>query len=815
MKLKLLLIGLFVCLASIPCFSQEADSPNEYFPNGDLKILWEPNEGTSLLTRKEFYENGRLKSQANLINNKLTGIYVEYYEDGKLYLETTYKDDALNGPFREYFSNGTVKSEGEYIDGKLNGIQYIYYKDGKLSQEANYDNDILHGVVKIYFPNGQIRQLSTYRSGKLSGPFKIYGELGTLLSDRNYVDDLQQGPFNSYQDSGVLSESGTFKDDKVVVLKNYTPDGILLREINFQDGLKHGDYREYYNSGVLKIYNTYDNDILVSQQAYDQYGLSISYTDTQPSGQINFLSSFSKKEIFFILGILLLSIFGTTLVVNGYHRMVRPKTFMAQDVYPEVKQEKTHDKDHNPNVIDPNADKMYRSLVETVRSGIYLTDAKGKLIYGNNTFSQLLGFRTKPETAGMNLDDTFSDFERNKKKFLEQLNESKAVYDYTFKYKKSDGTIAILSTSANHVFNDRGQIIGVQGVIMDITEKFHLEETVRTEKKKLELLLDFFETIDTIREMDALTKFIINGISEILESNRCSLMMAENDSTSLKVCEAKGMDKDVMASTKVDWGEPIAGKVAKEGKPILIKNIEYDDHYKEFKKPSYRGRSLMAAPLIYNENLVGVICVTDKKDEILYGEPFNNIDLKILITIASKVVIALENVKMYNDLNLLSHTDPITQIYNYRLFSQSLDREISRFKREKNDLAIFMMDLDSFKSYNDTYGHIEGDELLKNLGKILKENLRESDIVCRYAGDEFCVVLPNTNIEGAQKAAEKVVKGVREFPHFKRVVTISIGIAPYIDGLDKKEFIKHADAALYDAKHSGKNTVKVYQPEAS
>lgn len=75
------------------------------------------------------------------------------------------------------------------------------------------------------------------------------------------------------------------------------------------------------------------------------------------------------------------------------------------------------------------------------------------------------------------------------------------------------------------------------------------------------------------------------------------------------------------------------------------------------------------------------------------------------------------------------------------------------------------------------------------------------------------MVLPNTNIEGALKAAEKVVNGVREFPHFKRVVTISIGIAPYEDGLDKKDFIKRADAALYEAKHSGKNTVKVYQPE--
>ncbi len=810
---KALHIALLIVLWCVPAHAQMT---NQTFPDGSPHVTFTQSPDKRTVVRTEFYPNGRINNVGTFIDEKLTGLYKKFFENGQKYIEIEYDQGIENGFFKEYYSNGVLKSDGEYINGRINGRQNIYFENGILSQVATYDNDVLNGETRIYFPGGQIRQISNYKNGKLHGSFRIYHENGTLLSYRNYADDRQQGPFFTYYDNGILQESGIFENDQIVSLLSYNINGILVRVVNFVGGIKQGEYYEFYDNGVIKKRAFYEYDNEISAQYYDASGESLNHTtlDTSPDNQA--FGSFSTDEIIIFGCALLFAILGTAMVVSGYYRVRRPKPVLTQDAIisdgtASAEGSESESDQMERDLIDPAGHKMYRSVVETVVSGIYVTDASGVLIYGNNTFAQLLGYKTKPETVGLNLDEIFSAAAKDRQNFLQSLKRSNSIKDFIFELRKSDGSISTLSTSANQIFNDRGDIIGIQGVVMDITEKSQLEDAVLAEKKKLELLMNFFETIDTIREMSKLTEYVIQEISEILESDRCSLMITDETTNSLKVCESKGIADDIKAQTSIGWGEPIAGKVAKEGRPILIRNIEYDEEFKGHTKPGYQGRSLIAAPLINNDKVVGVLCVTDKRKEIKFGEPYSSIDLKLLIAIASKVVIALENVQIYKDLNLLSHTDPITQIYNYRLFNQSLDQQIARFNRDKKPLAIFMMDLDSFKSYNDEYGHVEGDELLKNLGKILKDKLRETDIVCRYAGDEFCVVLPDTDVEGARLAAEKVVTGVRKFPHFKRTVTISIGIAPYESGLDKKDFIKRADSALYEAKHSGKNTVRIYQ----
>jgi diguanylate cyclase (GGDEF)-like protein len=132
--------------------------------------------------------------------------------------------------------------------------------------------------------------------------------------------------------------------------------------------------------------------------------------------------------------------------------------------------------------------------------------------------------------------------------------------------------------------------------------------------------------------------------------------------------------------------------------------------------------------------------------------------------------------------------------------------EHARAERTGSALSIAMLDLDNFKSYNDTFGHQEGDELLRNVGRIMKETLRETDLVCRYAGDEFCVVVSDISADDLRTVAQKIITAIGEFP-FKRKVTMSIGIAKFQEGLSKKDFINKADEALYKAKHSGKNQI--------
>ncbi|MCA9399819.1 MAG: sensor domain-containing diguanylate cyclase, partial [Candidatus Omnitrophica bacterium] len=297
----------------------------------------------------------------------------------------------------------------------------------------------------------------------------------------------------------------------------------------------------------------------------------------------------------------------------------------------------------------------------------------------------------------------------------------------------------------------------------------------------------------------------------ILEVHRCSLMLYDEEKKELFIAGSKGIPDEVAKSVRLVVGDPIAGTVAENREPLLVKNIEYEKGLKRANRPYYKSRSFMIVPIVFEDKLLGVINVTDKDSILGHEEIFSDVDLKILTAIAREVAVTLENFKIYKDLSTLTITDPLTNIYNYRQFAKSLEQEMKRADREKGDLCIFMMDIDKFKTYNDTFGHLEGDNLLREIGGIMKSQLRATDIVCRYAGDEFCIILPGADDKGAQMSADKIVKAVRAVKTFKRPVTISIGIAAYRSGMSQKDLIACADKALYQTKQNGRNGFSIHE----
>ncbi len=182
----------------------------------------------------------------------------------------------------------------------------------------------------------------------------------------------------------------------------------------------------------------------------------------------------------------------------------------------------------------------------------------------------------------------------------------------------------------------------------------------------------------------------------------------------------------------------------------------------------------------------------------------------------------VEQLKRYNEdleqvnnvLRDLAIRDGLTGLFNHRHFQEKLAMEVSRSRRHGRDFSIVFFDVDHFKKYNDTHGHPMGDQLLRELGDILKERLRRSDMAARYGGEEFVLLLPETSKEGAMIAAENIRKHIAEYP-FKgrdtqpeRLVSVSVGVATFNqNGEDAPNLIHQADQALYRAKHSGRNRV--------
>lgn len=160
----------------------------------------------------------------------------------------------------------------------------------------------------------------------------------------------------------------------------------------------------------------------------------------------------------------------------------------------------------------------------------------------------------------------------------------------------------------------------------------------------------------------------------------------------------------------------------------------------------------------------------------------------------------------------LAFQDDLTGLYNRRYFDQVLKREINRAERYKTRLSLIMLDIDHFKQVNDTWGHQKGDEVLSNLADLLKKACRDSDMICRYGGEEIAVILPGTNQEGALATAEKIRSQLEsESPEKMGIpITASLGVSEFASGINMDEIIRRSDSCLYKAKEEGRNRTVGY-----
>jgi diguanylate cyclase (GGDEF)-like protein len=195
---------------------------------------------------------------------------------------------------------------------------------------------------------------------------------------------------------------------------------------------------------------------------------------------------------------------------------------------------------------------------------------------------------------------------------------------------------------------------------------------------------------------------------------------------------------------------------------------------------------------------------------------FTEEDTDLFTTLANQVAIASERAQLFQRVEQLAITDPLTGLYNYRYFRQRLNESLRQSERYERSASLLMMDLDHFKQHNDTFGHPSGDGVLRKLAEVVKDSLREVDFFARYGGEEFSVILHDTDKQGATAVAEKIRVSVEKATffgdHHHPVVhrTISLGVASYpVDAPTDEQLITEADTALYRAKEMGRNRVCV------
>lgn len=288
----------------------------------------------------------------------------------------------------------------------------------------------------------------------------------------------------------------------------------------------------------------------------------------------------------------------------------------------------------------------------------------------------------------------------------------------------------------------------------------------------------------------------------------CFILWDEEDG-GLKPCKTD--DGNIQAkglSYKTDEG--LCGAVYSKGETILIQDIAKDSEFKDSKDIMYSTGSLLAIPMQSNgSKTIGVLYIHKKDINAFKGD-----DKKFFSAIASTVASAIERARSYEKAQKESMLDNLTGLYNRRFFFDNMARQTSRAVRYGETFSIIMLDIDYFKYFNDTYGHLIGDEILKNLASVIKMHIRQSDIVARYGGEEFIILLPRISKEDAVFTAEKIRIVVEDelAQSIKNKdidrISITAGVSTYQeDGTTSQEIIDSADRFMLLGKQKGRNKV--------
>lgn len=329
-----------------------------------------------------------------------------------------------------------------------------------------------------------------------------------------------------------------------------------------------------------------------------------------------------------------------------------------------------------------------------------------------------------------------------------------------------------------------------------------------------QLLQDISSSISSVKDRQDLYETILTKSAELVGAEKGSIMIL--DDSVLLVKASMGIDRTIIENLKVKVDESIAGFIAKKGVPVVVRDIERAMPARK-NRPEYKTKSFISIPLKMESKVIGVINISDK----ITGEVFSKEDLDLALSISRYASIALERDayhSMSEELKTISMTDSLTGIFNRRYFLQRLLEEVERFKRHNNGFSIFMIDIDDFKAFNDKYGHLAGDEILKGTTGRIRDGVRAIDMVARLGGEEFGVILPGTGKEDSYVVADRIRAAVEKmrlpqekFP-VKEGATVSIGIAEFPHDTENiDELIDNADKAMYLAKSLGKNRVVCYE----
>jgi diguanylate cyclase (GGDEF)-like protein len=364
------------------------------------------------------------------------------------------------------------------------------------------------------------------------------------------------------------------------------------------------------------------------------------------------------------------------------------------------------------------------------------------------------------------------------------------------------------------------------------------------QRRALELLLikELAEETSSNLDMNMLLNVLLDKVIQVTRAKIGSVFLIDEDGENFHIIGSRGSESNAIIGTTISIKDSIARHIMEGGtEPILVDDIETDHRFRKKNDPKYGSPSFLSMPVRCGDKLIAVLNLAHKEN----GERFQQEDVDLASIMIQEVGFALENACIHSEikrhaerleqqtdilrdeihrrklaekeLEHLAHRDTLTGLSNRYMFIDRLEVAVAQARRNSTKLAVMFVDLDRFKSINDTLGHTAGDEVLREVARRMKTCLREVDLIARYGGDEFTITLIDvTDTKGVDRVANKIIDTLQQPIELKEgtfSIGCSIGISIYPD--DSEDFeglIKHADIAMYTSKENKESCFRYYTP---
>ncbi|MFC1957852.1 diguanylate cyclase [Chloroflexota bacterium] len=333
-------------------------------------------------------------------------------------------------------------------------------------------------------------------------------------------------------------------------------------------------------------------------------------------------------------------------------------------------------------------------------------------------------------------------------------------------------------------------------------EKEYLREQIKEREEELSVINRSSAIIASSLDIQEIYDSFIEELKKIVDLSWAAIVLIQN-----KDLYFLALSSEIGSAWKVGDRVSIKGtaveRIATRKKVLVEPDLTKKARFRTGKYHIQQGvRSIVYLPLIVKDEVIGSLIVANR-----HPNAYNQKHIRLLEQLASQIAMPVENSQLYAEVEEKARIDELTGLLNRRSLNELVASEIGRNSRYGGVFSLIILDLDLFKTFNDNYGHLAGDKFLREIGNAIKKGIRDSDQAFRYGGDEFAILLPQTNFEAAYQVAERVRNRIAsEIEAGDLVITASLGLAVWpINGISTDELIAAADAALYRAKEGGRN----------